>query len=180
MRLQAEHLVDRPDVEAPRGVEPTGTNSRRQPINNQSSPNMTPTSRKRTGGHSNTHLRLRPPSGPRPATQGTMKGSTPAGYKLRFCGGHGPGETPGPIPNPEAKPWHGDGTMLERAWESSTPPQHNVDEGPRKATAIRGPLLSGTVGYCHLPSQMLRILINWHRSVAISLFYARFNKRAFT
>ena len=58
---------------------------------------------------------------------------------IRFCGGHGPGETPGPIPNPEAKPWHGDGTMLERAWESSKPPQHNVDEGPRKATAFRGP-----------------------------------------
>ena len=27
-RLHAEHVVDRPDVEAPRGVEPTGTNSR--------------------------------------------------------------------------------------------------------------------------------------------------------
>ena len=22
-----------------------------------------------------------------------------------FCGGHGPGETPGPFPNPEAKAW---------------------------------------------------------------------------
>ena len=39
-----------------------------------------------------------------------------------FCGGHGPGETPGPFPNPEAKAWHGDGTALERVWESSTPP----------------------------------------------------------
>ena len=27
-RLHAEHVVDRPDVEAPQGVEPTGTNSR--------------------------------------------------------------------------------------------------------------------------------------------------------
>ena len=41
-----------------------------------------------------------------------------------FCGGHGPGETPGPFPNPEAKAWHGDGTALERVWESSTPPLH--------------------------------------------------------
>ena len=43
-----------------------------------------------------------------------------------FCGGHGPGETPGPFPNPEAKAWHGDGTALERVWESSTPPHPTV------------------------------------------------------
>ena len=42
-----------------------------------------------------------------------------------FCGGHGPGETPGPFPNPEAKAWHGDGTALERVWESSAPP-HSI------------------------------------------------------
>ena len=40
-----------------------------------------------------------------------------------FCGGHGPGETPGPFPNPEAKAWHGDGTALERVWESSKSPR---------------------------------------------------------
>ena len=39
-----------------------------------------------------------------------------------FCGGHGPGETPGPIPNPVAKAWRGDGTAFERVWESSAPP----------------------------------------------------------
>ena len=43
-----------------------------------------------------------------------------------FCGGHGPGETPGPFPNPEAKAWHGDGTALERVWESSAPPHSTV------------------------------------------------------
>ena len=47
-----------------------------------------------------------------------------------FCGGHGPGETPGPFPNPEAKAWHGDGTALDRVWESSTPPQF-TSEDPR-------------------------------------------------
>ena len=41
-----------------------------------------------------------------------------------FCGGHGPGETPGPIPNPVAKAWRGDGTAFERVWESSAPPHH--------------------------------------------------------
>ena len=44
-----------------------------------------------------------------------------------FCGGHGPGETPGPFPNPEAKAWHGDGTALERVWESSAPPHSTSD-----------------------------------------------------
>ena len=30
----------------------------------------------------------------------------PCGWPLYwFCGGHGPGETPGPFPNPEAKAW---------------------------------------------------------------------------
>ena len=51
-----------------------------------------------------------------------------------FCGGHGPGETPGPFPNPEAKAWHGDGTALERVWESSTPP-HSFVGGSRRASA---------------------------------------------
>ena len=47
-----------------------------------------------------------------------------------FCGGHGPGETPGPFPNPEAKAWHGDGTALERVWESSTPPHSTSEDLP--------------------------------------------------
>ena len=51
----------------------------------------------------------------------------PCGWPLYwFCGGHGPGETPGPFPNPEAKAWHGDGTALERVWESSAPPHSTV------------------------------------------------------
>ncbi len=32
------------------------------------------------------------------------------------------GETPGPIPNPEAKPARADGTASGRMWESKTPP----------------------------------------------------------
>ena len=51
----------------------------------------------------------------------------PVGRLEWFCGGHGPGETPGPFPNPEAKAWHGDGTALERVWESSTPPHSTSD-----------------------------------------------------
>ena len=40
----------------------------------------------------------------------------------RFGGGNSARETPGPIPNPEAKPGNADGTALERAWESKKPP----------------------------------------------------------
>jgi hypothetical protein len=44
---------------------------------------------------------------------------------LRVCsgvGGFSVGETPGPFPNPEAKPHSADGTALDRVWESRTPP----------------------------------------------------------
>jgi hypothetical protein len=37
-----------------------------------------------------------------------------------------PGRHPVSIPNLVVKPGHGDGTALERMWESSTPPQQNV------------------------------------------------------
>ena len=36
------------------------------------------------------------------------------------------GETPGPIPNPEVKPTHADGTAPDREWESRTPPDFNL------------------------------------------------------
>ena len=82
---------------------------------------------------------LRPLSGSRTATIGIVawfRFCRPArrGWPLYwFCGGHGPGETPGPFPNPEAKAWHGDGTALERVWESSTPP-HSTSGFPSSVT----------------------------------------------
>ena len=60
-----------------------------------------------------------------------------------FCGGHGPGVTPGPFPNPEAKAWHGDGTAPGRVWESNTPPQTFLLD-PRRAFARRGFFVSTT------------------------------------
>ena len=85
---------------------------------------------------------LRPLSGSRTATTGIgrVAGSVAGRRFFRsavsywFCGGHGPGETPGPFPNPEAKAWHGDGTALERVWESSAPP-HSFVGGSRRASA---------------------------------------------
>src|SRR6476620_4333083 len=43
-------------------------------------------------------------------------------------GGHSEGETPGPIPNPEAKPFSADGTAPATVWESRTPPD-NIPRG---------------------------------------------------
>ena len=37
-------------------------------------------------------------------------------------GGHSVGETPGSIPNPEAKAHSADGTAAGRLWESRSPP----------------------------------------------------------
>lgn len=49
----------------------------------------------------------------------------------KSCGGHGVGETPGTIPNPEAKPHSADGTAPGRVWESRTPPQqHHTLKAP--------------------------------------------------
>ena len=53
----------------------------------------------------------RPLSGSRTATIGIvawfrLPADPLVGWPLYwFCGGHGPGETPGPFPNPEAKAW---------------------------------------------------------------------------
>ena len=40
-------------------------------------------------------------------------------------------ETPGPIPNPEVKPFSADGTATERLWESRTPPDKHLAEATR-------------------------------------------------
>lgn len=63
---------------------------------------------------------------------------------ISSCGDQSLGETPGPIPNPEAKPWHGDGTMPERTWESSTPPQPHFTEGPGNTRSPGLPRIPGT------------------------------------
>jgi hypothetical protein len=47
-------------------------------------------------------------------------------------GGHSGGETPGNIPNPEAKPSSADGTAPGRVWESRTPPDnHTIRATPK-------------------------------------------------
>src|SRR6478609_6075054 len=62
---------------------------------------------------------------------------TTPGCDHKSYGGHSERETPGPIPNPEVKPFSADGTATERLWESRTPPDiHSVVEA-----TVRWPLL---------------------------------------
>ena len=65
--------------------------------------------------------------------------------KIRV-GGHSIGDTPGPIPNPEAKPNHADGTAPGRVWESKSPPtlklQKNKKRGPPRTHPVRAPFFA--------------------------------------
>src|SRR3954468_23609673 len=113
VRPPAEHWVDRPEMEAPQGVELTGTN-RPSDLN-------TPTP---TGlGEKSTALAftMRFPEHDREQEDPPC----PTCSVERF-GGHSGGETPGPIPNPEVKPSSADGTAPETVWESRTPPNTNI------------------------------------------------------
>ena len=62
-------------------------------------------------------------------------------------GGHSDRETPGPIPNPEAKPDSADGTAPARVRESRTPPSTHFN-WPGTATSGSGP-----VTYALLPTR---------------------------
>src|SRR6478672_2635717 len=66
-------------------------------------------------------------------------------------GGHSEGETPGPIPNPEAKPFSADGTALVTVWESRTPP----DKHSRKAPPLVGPSAFPVLVPWPLPGQIM-------------------------
>ena len=115
-------------MEAPRGVELTGTNGRGAIYCASSATAASPDDREH-GHKTRNNETSRPSSGSRTATRNHPPSPRGRDEELKICGGHGPGETPGPIPNPEAKAWHGDGTAPERMWESSTPP-HSPSQGP--------------------------------------------------
>ena len=148
-------------MEAPRGVEPTGTNGRRR----HSSPFPLPCvgvgprlcccgivgdKERCSCGHETVFA-----SAVRfPDRHGTRRWRRVGGFLWPvgvpvlgvravgggFCGGHGPGVTPGPFPNPEAKAWHGDGTAPGRVWESNTPPQTFLSGFPVEPTLRETPL----------------------------------------
>src|SRR3954451_25388388 len=74
---------------------------------------------------SRVHCAVLNPQTPTP-TRGVCDGLTGS----QRYGGHGERETPGHIPNPEAKPLSADGTALETGWESRTPPDITSRKGP--------------------------------------------------
>src|SRR3954463_2476124 len=65
-------------------------------------------------------------------------GTIPTGptCSVERFGGHSGGETPGNIPNPEAKPTSADGTAPETVWESRTPPNTHTTRGPPTQAAL--------------------------------------------
>ena len=134
-------------MEAPQGVELTGTNGGKAIILHHPGPGWWPVLRPsddspRQGASGMRHKTFRvhcPVPGPsRSDPPGVLPGKVD-----KICGGHGQGETPGPIPNPEAKALHGDGTAPERVWESSAPPlSHDTVPPGRAPTGSRGVPLS--------------------------------------
>ena len=90
----------------------------------------------------------------------------------KICGGHGQGETPGPIPNPEAKALHGDGTAPERVWESSAPPlSHDTVPPGRAPTGSRGvPRFPPTVRDTGVPPAFISPYISSYSYSSIYIF----------
>ena len=59
------------------------------------------------------------------------------------------GETPGPIPNPEAKTHSADGTASGRMWESRSPPDNFLVERVRPVPGWYGPYLFNPRSWSH-------------------------------
>ena len=72
------------------------------------------------------------------------------------------GETPGPIPNPEAKTHSADGTAPGRVWESRTPPDNHYPGAPGWAPTPHGS--APTPGPLHLTNSKAGILFEQVRA----------------
>ncbi len=175
-------MVDRPDVDTPQGAQPTGTNGRRQHTNPppggaaastrlRNMPAAMNTNTHRRSKHHGTrvhHPVPKPPEHPDPS----------GSEELKIRGGHGLGETPGPIPNPEAKTQHGNGTAPGRVWESSTPPpQHLHKGGILRRTFLRTPPFSIST-----TDQHLAVPVFLHKAVreTIKHRWAEYQRSPFT
>ena len=126
------------------GLELTGTN---RPTQTTTPPTPQGETQKRGGEHSKhaqgVHYTVHTQPNHQPHTQHTHAcvgvGRQPDNRitgTLTHCprsrlGGHSDRETPGPIPNPEAKPDSADGTAPARVRESRTPPSTHHTFGPR-------------------------------------------------
>ena len=75
-------------------------------------------------------------------------------------------ETPGPIPNPEAKPARADGTALGRVWESKLPPTLNMNNSIGRARPLSCPELVSGCGRGLSPSPKETLIV---RSCALNI-----------
>ena len=117
-------------MEAPQGVELTGTNRPRTcPTHPQAITNLSPL-RTRKEAPSSRPLCISQRPHPRSVRRRARSLRVTCVGVARCSGGHSGGETPGPIPNPEAKPSSADGTAADRPWESRTPPEHPTTPTP--------------------------------------------------
>lgn len=156
----AEHVVDRPDVEAPRGVEPTGTNGRTRHTF-QPFPlwwvGSRPVVVSFVGWQGALFLVVtmtipvkrfcsRPLSGSRTATIGIVawfrfcRPILVVGRYIGFAVVMAQVRRPVPFRTRKLRPGRGDGTALERVWESSTPP-HSTSGFPSSVTLREPPFL---------------------------------------
>ena len=125
MRFPRDDGVDRPELDAPQGVKVTGTNNQYKQPRKQS---------RKTKKHKHTRCPLcniRHTTHAQTCVHTTRKIQQALNNRV---GGDSGWETPGPIPNPEAKPTHADGTAPGRMWESRTPPTTNKIRRPPTIT----------------------------------------------
>ena len=147
-------------MEAPRGVERTGTNGRtheRPSPGSGEAPLGAPAGGSHRGSRaieepSEARARSRPCPVPEPREPHPAR--IAGCHNRKSCGGHGPGETPSPIPNLEAKARHGDGTAPGRVWESSTPPHQHLHGGSRGSATRQPP---GPPSHTHTKQRANRI-----------------------
>ena len=136
-----DHWVDRPEVQARQRAQPTGTNRPTRTTRTHTHPPAPAPERAGAGGEPDPASTTQPRTNPPHPPQG---GGRPPG-----AAHHNPttvpaatagGETPGPIPNPEAKPPSANGTAPTRERKSRTPPEHTPTNRPRHpARGVAGP-----------------------------------------
>ncbi len=116
LRSPTDDGVDRPDLDAPQGVKATGTN---RPKQTHQTPNKG-LEKQHKQKQTNNHVTVT-------RVHYTVSDTTPATRVCSAClsVAYSSRETPGPIPNPEAKPANADGTATGRLWESKKPPTPN-------------------------------------------------------
>ena len=150
-------MFDRPEVEAPRGVEPTGTNGRtRHTFRSACWVGSRPVVVSFVGWQGALFLVVtmtipvkrfcsRPLSGSRTATTGIVawfRFCRPSPWWVGRCIGFAvvmaQVRRPVPFRTRKLRPGRGDGTALERVWESSTPP-HSTSGFPSSVTLREPP-----------------------------------------